>query len=163
MKQRFRTTLIIDGRGRLYLPVPFDPDAAWGARPRHHVRGHIGPIRFRGALQTFDGGEPQSSWGFRLNPKSQAACELSAGDAVDVEMWPEGPQTDDLSPDIMIALAAEPEAQAFFQGLATFYRKGWLRWIDATTRRPDERARRIADMIQRLKAGEKERARPERS
>ena len=46
---------------------------------------------------------------------------------------------------------------AFFDGLAHFYRRAFLRWIDATTRRPDERARRIAEMVDLLGRGEKQR------
>ena len=156
--KRYRATLALDSRKRLYLPVPFDPDVEWGAKPRHHVRGQLGPLKTRGALERFDGG-----WGLRLNPKSHVACELDAGDTVDVELWPEGPQVEDQPPDILLALAAEPAARDAFQGLATFYRKGWLRWIDATQRRPHERARRIAEMVEVLKAGGKERRRPVRT
>src|SRR4051794_24991353 len=118
---RFRTTIASDKRGRVYLPVPFDPDVEWGARPRHHVRGHIGPARFRGALASFDGVR-----GLSLGPAWLRGCELRAGDTVEVLMDAEGPQADDLAEDIAAALAAEPQAAAFFQGLATFYRKGYL-------------------------------------
>jgi len=41
-------------------------------------------------------------------------------------------------------LEASPEAGTFFDSLAQFYRKAYLRWIDGTKRRPDVRARRIA-------------------
>jgi hypothetical protein len=44
--------------------------------------------------------------------------------------------------------------------LAQFYRKAYLRWIDATTRRPDVRAARIAEVVDLLAAGVKERPRP---
>jgi hypothetical protein len=59
--------------------------------------------------------------------------------------------------DISEALAARPQAQAAFDGLATFYRKGWLRWIDATRRRPEIRAARIAEMVRLVEAGHKQR------
>ena len=62
-----------------------------------------------------------------------------------------------LADDLTAALEAEPEALAFFQGLATFYRKGYLRWIDATKRRPEVRAERIAETVRLLKMGEKQR------
>jgi len=42
--------------------------------------------------------------------------------------------------DIAAALAANPAAGAFFDTLAHFYRKSYLRWIDAATRPPDVRA-----------------------
>ena len=37
------------------------------------------------------------------------------------------------------------------------YRRAYLRWIDATKRRPELRAARIAELIDLLKAGKKER------
>ena len=57
------------------------------------------------------------------------------------------------------APAAEPDAAAFFDGLAQFYRRAYLRWIDATKRRPDLRAERIVEVVNLLKAGIKERPR----
>ena len=48
-------------------------------------------------------------------------------------------------------------AAAFFDSLAQFYTRAYLRWIDATKRRPDVRAARIAEMVELLKAGRKQR------
>jgi uncharacterized protein YdeI (YjbR/CyaY-like superfamily) len=72
---------------------------------------------------------------------------------------PEGPQSEALADDIAAAFAAEPDAARFFDGLATFYRKNYLRWIDATKRSPDLRAQRIAELIGFMKAGRKQRPR----
>jgi hypothetical protein len=58
---------------------------------------------------------------------------------------PEGPQRDDLAPDFAAALEAEPEAGEFFDSLAQFYRKAYLRWIYATKRSPETRAARISE------------------
>ncbi len=52
-------------------------------------------------------------------------------------------------------LKASPGARAFFGSLAQFYRKGYLLWIDATKRRPDVRAERIAEVVRLLNAGVK--------
>ena len=57
------------------------------------------------------------------------------------------------------ALDASPAAGAFFDSLAQFYRTAYLRWIDATKRRPDVRATRIAEVVWLCKAGIKERPR----
>ena len=84
---------------------------------------------------------------------------VAIGDEVAVELAPEGPQRADLADDIAAALAADPAAAAFFDTLAQFYRKAYLRWIDATTRRPDVRAARIAEVVDLLAAGIKERPR----
>jgi uncharacterized protein YdeI (YjbR/CyaY-like superfamily) len=76
-----------------------------------------------------------------------------------VELAPEGPQRGDLADDIATALAASPAAGAFFDTLAQFYRKAYLRYIDATTRRPDLRAARISEVVVLLAEGIKERPR----
>jgi uncharacterized protein YdeI (YjbR/CyaY-like superfamily) len=75
------------------------------------------------------------------------------------ELAPEGPQRGDLADDTAAALEANPAAGAYFDTLAQFYRKACLRWIDATTRRPDLRAARIADVVDLLVAGVKQRPR----
>jgi serine/threonine-protein kinase len=49
------------------------------------------------------------------------------------------------------------KAAEFFDGLAQFYRKGYLTWIDATKKSPDERARRITQTVKLLKSGVKQR------
>ena len=69
------------------------------------------------------------------------------------------PQRGDLAEDIAAALEANPAAGAFFDTLAQFYRKGYLRYIDATKRRPDLRAARIAEVTGLLASGIKERPR----
>ena len=69
---------------------------------------------------------------------------------------PEGPQSDQLPADVASALEAEPQAKAFFEALATFYRNSYLKWIESA-KRPETRASRIAEMIQLLKAGQKQR------
>ena len=47
--------------------------------------------------------------------------------------------------------------QSFFDGLAQFYRHGYLRWIDGTKRRPEVRAERIREVVGLLESGHKER------
>lgn len=82
---------------------------------------------------------------------------LPDGATVEVVLGAEGPQRADLAPDIAEALDAAPDAAAFFDALAQFYRTKWLRWIDSTKRQPAQRPIRIAEMIRHLEAGDKER------
>lgn len=96
-------------------------------------------------------------WAIVLGPAWRRDCGITPGDAVEVVLEPEGPQRDDLDDDIAAALDASPEAAAFFDGLAQFYRNAYLRWIDATKRRPDRRPDRIAEVSGLLEAGVKER------
>jgi uncharacterized protein YdeI (YjbR/CyaY-like superfamily) len=65
-------------------------------------------------------------------------------------------------PGITAALDAYPQARAFFDSLAQFHRTAYLRWIDATKRRPEQRAQRIAEVVRLLEAGHRQRPRPER-
>ncbi|WP_426504755.1 YdeI/OmpD-associated family protein [Dactylosporangium sp. McL0621] len=148
---RFTTTPVAGSGGRVVVPVPFDPDALWGAKARHLVGGTIGGHRVRGSIE-------RTGDGFALT-FGPAAC-VPAGAAVDADLEPEGPQRADLAEDFAAALAATPAAGAFFDALAQFYRKAYVRWIEATKRRPDERARRIAEVIALLEAGRKERPKP---
>ena len=79
------------------------------------------------------------------------------GDLVEVTLSPEGPQRQDLASDIQAALDASPEAGAFFDSLAQFYRNAYLRWIESTKRRPELRVDRIAEVVSLLEQGIKQR------
>lgn len=79
------------------------------------------------------------------------------GDRVQVRVSPEGPQRADLPADFAEALDADPRAGQLFDGLAQFYRKGYLRWIEATKRSPQQRAERISTVVQLLADGHKTR------
>ena len=152
--QRFRTTLQPSSRGSGFVAVPFDPDVVWAVKPRHPVTGTINGRGFRGVIETH--GERQR--GFTVGPAWLRDCGgLGVGDDIEVELVPEGPQRGDIDADIASALQDSPAAGAFFDGLAQFYRKAYLRWIDGTKRRPEERARRIAEMISLLETGHKQR------
>jgi hypothetical protein len=152
-RQRFSATLAPAGRGGVFVPVPFDPDRVWQPKPRHHVTGTINGVGIRAVIETIG-----TRRGFTLGPAWVRDCRLVAvGDTVTVEVIPEGPQRGDLADDVAAALDAHPEAAAFFDSLAQFYRKAYLRWVDATKRSPELRAERIAEMIRLLAAGVKQR------
>jgi hypothetical protein len=55
------------------------------------------------------------------------------------------------------ALESDPAAAEFFDGLPQFYRSAYLRWIDATKERPDERAARIREVVALLTTGTRQR------
>ncbi|GAA4708690.1 YdeI/OmpD-associated family protein [Phytohabitans rumicis] len=121
-------------------------------KPRHHVTGMVNGMGIRGVIEAHDGER-----GFILGAAWLRGCPVRVGDTIRVEIVPEGPQRGDLAEDVAAALDAEPEAAAFFDALTQFYRRAYLRWIDATKRSPALRADRIAEMIDLLKAGVKER------
>jgi hypothetical protein len=151
-QHRFHSRIDGSEKGRVYVPLPFDPAKSWGARDRYYVAGAINGAKFRGRLD-------QSGKGYflPLGPVWRRSAGLRPGDAVDVVMVDEHPPRDGLAPDLAAALDADPEAGRFFDALASFYRKNYLRWIDATKRRPDVRAARISEFVRLLRAGRKQR------
>jgi hypothetical protein len=116
------------------------------------VTGSVNGIKVRGPLAQ-EGG----SWRLPLGPAWRRDAGIEPGDRVTVALAAEGPQRDSLPADLAAALAAEPEAGAFFDSLATFYRKGYLRWLDGASRRPAVRAERVKELVALLKAGKKTR------
>ncbi len=152
--EEFRVRVSADPRGHGVIAVPFDPDAAWGVKAVHRVKGTVNGCRVRVTIAA--GG---SGWAFSLNPARLDGLGIAVGSDVLVRLAPEGPQRADLDEDISAALASDPAAGAFFDTLAQFYRRAYLRYIDATTRRPDVRAARIAEVVGLLANGIKERPR----
>lgn len=150
MKKSFKAVVTEGKKGAAHIALPFDPDRVWGKQPRHRLSGTIDGQKSRFVLAA---GDP----GLTLTPMWRRDCGVEAGSKVAVVLWPEGPQQSDLEPDFLAALKAEREALAFFADLAQFYRKGYLNWIDATKKRPDERVRRIKEVVKLLKAGVKQR------
>jgi hypothetical protein len=129
--QRFTTTVTAHERGRVLIPVPFDPDTVWGSKPRHHVGGAVNRIRVRGVVERVGDG-----YGFTLGPAWLRDCGVTVGETVTVDIEPEGPQRADLAADVAAALDAHPQAAAFFDSL------------------------RIAEMIHLLETGHKQRPQP---
>jgi hypothetical protein len=148
----YKTTIEPMPKNKARVPVPFDPNEVWGSKREHRVGGTISGMRVRGIITKDDVG-----WSFSLGAAWLRDCTVVPGDTVEVVIAPEGPQRADLAPDVSAALNANPTAGAFFDSLAQFYRRGYLRWIDATKRRPEVRAERIAEMISLLDQGAKER------
>jgi hypothetical protein len=155
--RQFTTTLADNGRGGAFLAVPFDPDQVWAVKRRHHVTGTVNGCRVRGVIETGDGPAGftvGATWlrGFR---------GVAIGDTVTVVIAPEGPQREDLDDDVAAALDGNPEAGAFFDSLAQFYRRAYLKWVDGAKRRPEVRAERIAELVRLLTSGVKQRPKPD--
>jgi bacteriocin resistance YdeI/OmpD-like protein/uncharacterized protein DUF1905 len=147
--RKFKTTVTVSGK-RVFVPIPFDPNEAWGTKQRHYVTGTINGYTIRGSL-----GSDGTHYFLPLGAAWRRGNEVEAGKAISVALTPEGPQQESLTQDIASALAGEPAALAFFESLATFYRNTYIKWIESA-KRPETRAARIAEMILLLKAGKKQ-------
>lgn len=147
-EKRFQATIAQSG-ARAYVVIPFDPDAVWGAKDRHYVAGSINGHTIRGAIDS-DGPRPFMA----LGPSWCRDKGMEAGTEVEVVLAPEEPLSGSLSPDVAAALDAEPEAKRFFDSVAPFYRKNYVRWIESA-KRPETRRARIDETVRSLKAGKK--------
>jgi hypothetical protein len=150
LSQRFEAMIARSG-SRTYIAIPFDPHETWGIKQRHYITGTINGCKIRGSL-----GSDGAQYFLPLGAAWRRDSGLDAGATVAVELAPEGPQVETLAPDIVAALDAEPRARQFFDSLATFYRRNYMRWIDSA-KRPETRSARIAEMLRLLKAGKKQR------
>ena len=137
-------------RGGIAVRIPFDPSAEWGVKGRHDVTGNVAGRKVRGRLVA-RGGEHY----LELGPAWCRDNPLADGMQVTVTLAPEGPQVVYMSSDVAEALNADPDARRFFESLATFYRKGFIRRIEGA-KRPATRARLIAETVAALKAGKRE-------
>ena len=137
-------------RGGITIALPVDPDDYWVPKERHYVAGTIGGHGMRGVVT-----RDRDRWILPLGPSWCRDPRVGPGRVVEVILLPEGPQVDELPADIATALNAKPDARRFFESLATFYRNGFIDSIEAA-KRPDTRARRIADTVRALSAGRRE-------
>lgn len=101
--------------------------------------------------------DPNEVWGVKQRHYITGIVNgVEAHTEVEVVLMPEGPQADTLAEDIRAALDGQPEARVFFESLATFYRNGYIRWIESA-KRPETRSTRIAEMLGLLTVGKKQR------
>ena len=143
--QKFSSSIFANG-DKVGIQLPFNPNEVWGKKQRHYVTGSVNGHTIRGLLES-DG----ISYYLLLGAAWRRDDMIDMNALVTVELTPEGPQQDNLAEDIVSALSSDPEARAFFESLATFYRKNYIRWIESA-KRPETRAARISEMIQLLKA-----------
>ena len=122
---------------RTIIIVPFNPNDVWGPKERHYITGSVNGHIVRGALESAG-----TTFFLSLGPAWRRDNGLDAGAKVEVVLEPEGPQSAELSPDVAAALNNEPDAKAFFDSLASFYRKNFIRWIEGA-KRPQTRAARF--------------------
>jgi hypothetical protein len=147
--QRFKAIVAKSG-SRIFIAIPFNPNDLWGVKQRHHITGSVHGCAVRGSL-----GSDGTQFFLPLGAAWRRDNGVEEGMEVEVVLAPEGPQSETLGPDVAGALEAEPEAKAFFEALATFYRNTYIKWIESA-KRPETRGARIAEMVQLLKAGKKQ-------
>lgn len=134
-----------------FVTIPFSPREVWGTKPRYYVTGTINGIAIRGTL-----GASGQDYFLRLGAAWLRDSGIQPGATLRVNLSLEGPQENNLAPDIVTALSNSPTAKAFFDRLPTYYRKNYIRWIESA-KREATRAKRIDDMVKLLEEERRER------
>ena len=149
---RFRTTVELGGKTATGLLVPDEVVTALGDGRRPAVRITVGGHTYRTTIAAMG-----DRFFAPLSAENREAAGVAAGDDVDVSVELDtAPREVEVPDDLAAALAAEPEAQAFFAGLSFTHRKEWARWV-VDAKRADTRGRRVADTVTALKAGRRTR------
>lgn len=136
---------------RTFLVLPEDVPRRWGVKSHHYVAGTIQGRTVRGRTEVQAGQciLPLGAIWLRDNG-------IEVGMKVECLLSLESPVLEDLPRDVANAIEAEPQAKAFFEEIAPFYRKNYLRWIEEA-KRPETRAKRIAEVVNLLKERRRQR------
>ena len=145
---RFRTTVELGGKTATGLQVPSAIVGALGAGKRPPVRvtinGHSYPSTVAAYGEVFM---------LPLSAENRAAAGVAAGDEIDVEVELDtAPREVEVPGDFAAALAADADAQRFFDGLSYSNKRRFVLSIeDAKT--AETRQRRIEKSITALREG----------
>ncbi len=145
---RFRTTITLEGKTATGFAVPSDVVAAMGKGKRPPVLVTIGPHTYRSTVAAYG-----DVFMLPLSAENRAAAGVAAGDEVEVELELDtAPREVTVPDDFAAALAPEPEAKRFFEGLSYSQQRWFVLGIeDAKT--PETRQRRIDAAVARLSEG----------
>lgn len=145
---RFRATIELSGKSATGIRVPEDVIAGFGAGRRLKVRVTIGDYTYRTTVGPYGG-----AYMVPLSAEHRQGAGVAAGDEVDVDLeLDDAPREVTVPPDLAAALAADPQASAFFDGLS-YTKRRWfvLRVEDA--KKAETRERRVTTSVEMLREG----------
>jgi Bacteriocin-protection, YdeI or OmpD-Associated/Domain of unknown function (DUF1905) len=149
MSQRFRAELRSAGdSGGAGFDVPLAVAAALSDAKRPPVTVTVNGHEFRTRLAVY-GGQPIVG----VSKANRVEAGIDIGDSFEVLIEVDtAPREIAVPPDLAEALAGEPAAAATFDRLSFSHRREYVQWI-TEAKRPETRARRVADALERLRAG----------
>lgn len=145
---RFRATLETEGKTATGINVPAEVVEALGAGKRPRVTVTINGHTYRSSVAVLGG-----RYMLGVSAENRAAAGVEGGQDVDVDLELDtAPREVTVPPDFAAALAAEPAAQATFDGLSYSNRSWHVLQIDGA-KTDETRQRRIAKSVEALRAG----------
>lgn len=147
---RFRATLEAAGKTATGIQIPADVVEALGSGKKPPVRITIGAHTFRSTVATRG-----DRYLVGVSGENRALAGVAAGDELDVEIELDTePREVDVPADLAKALADDPKARRFFDGLS-FSQKQWYVIPIDSAKKPDTRQKRVTKAIGMLREGRK--------
>lgn len=143
---KFRTTLL--GTTKVGIEVPPEVVEALGNGKKPPVLVTIGGYTYRSTVAVMGG-----KFLVGVSAQNRAAAGVEGGDEVEVELELDTAKREIAVPaDFAAALAAEPKARAFFDGLSYSQRSWFVLGIEEA-KKPETRQNRIFKAVERLATG----------
>jgi hypothetical protein len=151
-KHTFKATIINAGGGGAFVEVPFDVEAAFGAK-KPKVKARIEGVPYRGILTRMG-----SEHHILIILKSiREQTGKSFGDEVKIVVEADTePRIIEIPKDLLKELKKDKDAKSFFDKLSYTHRREYVMWINEA-KREETRQRRILKTIEMLKKGKKAR------
>ena len=144
----FKTTVLSGGRTATGIRVPDDVVASLGGGKRPPVQVTVNGYAYRSTVGVMGG-----AFMIPLSAEHRTAAGLAAGDDIDVVLEPDTAPREVVVPDdFAAALAAEPDARRFFDGLSYSNKRRFVLSIDGA-KTPATRQRRIDKSVTSLREG----------
>jgi|SRR5438132_148822 hypothetical protein len=144
----FRTTILTAGKTATGIQVPEEVVAALGSSRKPAVKVTINGYTYRSTVATMDG-----RFMVGVNSDVRQAAGVGGGDEVDVVMELDTePREVAVPDDLAAALAGDPRAKAFFDGLS-FSKKRAIAEPIGALKTLETRQKRIATVVARLRDG----------
>ena len=146
----FRTELKLHGKTATGIVVPAEVVEGLGAGRKPPVRVTINGYTYRSTIASRG-----DTYLVGVSGENRERAGVSAGDVLDIEIeLDDKPREVEVPADLAEALAAQPEAKRFFEGLTHSQKQGFVVPIEAA-KKPETRERRVAKAVEALTAGRK--------
>ncbi|HEY4189321.1 MAG TPA: YdeI/OmpD-associated family protein [Candidatus Limnocylindrales bacterium] len=143
---RFRATLQLEGRTATGFRVPPEVVEALGGGKRPPVTVTINGYSYRNTIAVYG-----DVYMLGVSAEHRAAAGVSAGDELDVELQLDtAPREVEVPEDLAAALAGEPEARAFYDGLSYSNRRWYVLSVEGA-KTAETRQRRVAKAVEMLR------------
>jgi hypothetical protein len=151
-KHTFKAIIINAGGGGAFVEIPFDVEAAFGAK-KPKVKAMIEGVPYRGIL-TRMGGEHHI---LIILKSIREQIGKTFGDEVKIVVEADTePRVIEIPKDLLKELKKDKEAKLFFDKLSYTHRREYVMWINEAKRDVTRQAR-ILKMIEMLKKGKRSR------